>query len=133
MILERKTYQQGEGKPIGQRPTMAASRLVMEDFFQEYKKILEKATVRVMMMKVYVDDGRQVTTLMRKGMRYRQDMKEFMWDMEAQEEDEKLEKQGENKDEFMARICLPAMNDINVDLPSQQRWPQTSPTRGYPP
>ena len=27
-----------------------------------------------------------------------------------------LEKQGENRDEFMARLCLPVMNDINVDL-----------------
>ena len=28
-----RTYQQGAGGPIGQRPTMAASRLVMEEFF----------------------------------------------------------------------------------------------------
>ena len=111
-----RTYLQAEGGPIGQRPTMAASRLVMEDFFQEYKMILEKSTVKVMMMKVYVDDGRQVTTMLRKGMRYQPDLKEFRWDMESQEEDEKLQKQGEGKDEFMARLCLPAMNDINKDL-----------------
>ena len=88
MILERKTYQQGEGKPIGQRPTMAASRLVMEEFFEEYKMILTKAGATVTMMKVYVDDGKQISTLLRKGMRFNKDKEEFEWDMIAEEEDD---------------------------------------------
>ena len=110
-----KTYLQGEGGPIGQRPTMAASRLVMEEFFSEYRRVLEQAEVKIMLMKVYVDDGRQPTTLLRKGMRYDVENKEFRWDMLAEEED-KLEKSGEDRDSFMARLCLPLMNDINNDL-----------------
>ena len=111
-----KTYLQGEGGPIGQRPTMAASRLVMEEFFAEYRKVLEQAEVKIMLMKVYVDDGRQLTTLLRKGMRYDAESKQFRWDMMAEEEDKELEKKGEDKDSFMARLCLPLMNAINKDL-----------------
>ena len=65
-----ETYIQEEGGPIGQRPTMAASRLVVEDFFECYEEILKKAELRVTLMKVYVDDGRQATSLLRKGMRF---------------------------------------------------------------
>ena len=101
-----RTYIQGEGGPIGQRPTMAASRLVMEEFFHEYRRILEKAEVRIMMMKVYVDDGRQLTTLLRKGMRYNEEEKEFRWSMLAEEEDLELERQGEDRDSYMISMQI---------------------------
>ena len=111
-----KTYIQKEGGPIVQRPTMATTRLVMEELFTEYRRVLEKAEVKIMMMKVYVDDGRQLTTLLRKGMRYWEEEKEFRWDMKAEEEDKLMEEQGENKDNFMARLCLSSMNAVNKDL-----------------
>ena len=111
-----KTFLQKEGGPIGQRPTMAASRLVMEEFFLEYRRVLVKAGVKVMMVKVYVDDGRQLTTMLRKGLRYDRENNEYRWDMIAEEEDLLMEKQGESKDDFMARLCLPLMNAINDDL-----------------
>ena len=41
---------------------------------------------------------------------------EFVWNKEAEEEDIVREEQGENKDCFMAMLCLPAMNAINPDL-----------------
>ena len=111
-----KTFLQKEGGPIGQRPTMAASRIVMEEFFLEYRRVLVEAGVKVMLMKVYVDDGRQLTTMLRKGMRYDRELNEYRWDMTAEEEDRMLEMQGESKDSFMARLCLPLMNSINDDL-----------------
>ena len=43
---------------------MAALRLMMEEFFLEYRRVLVQAGAKVMMMKVYVDDGRQLTTLL---------------------------------------------------------------------
>ena len=64
-----ETHLQKEGGPIGQRPTMAASRLVVQDFMEEYKKILSKAGLDIPLLKVYVDDGRQVTSIMKKGNR----------------------------------------------------------------
>ena len=64
------TYLQSTGGPIGQRPTMAASRLIMTDFFLKYRNILVEAGLEVTLLKVYVDDGRQITSLLRPGMRY---------------------------------------------------------------
>ena len=40
-----KTYLQKKGGPIGQRPTMAASRLVMNDHLRSYKKIFLTAQI----------------------------------------------------------------------------------------
>ena len=107
---------QREGGPIGQRPTMAASRLVMQDFFEKYHNILVSSGLRTFLMKVYVDDGRQVSTTLRKGMRFSKNKGAFMWDREAEMEDIKLESEGECRNMFMARICLEAMNSINPDL-----------------
>ena len=67
-------------------------------------------------MKVYVDDGRQVSTLLRKGMRFNKEKMAFEWDIFAEEEDQMMEQAGENRDSFMARLCLPAMNAVNMDL-----------------
>ena len=111
-----ETRLQGKGGPIGQRPTMAASRIVIQDFFEDYHKILTKAGLEISLLKVYVDDGRQVTSLLRKGLRYSRDEKEFVWSKEAEEEDSEKEKEGEDRATFMARLCLPVMNDINPDL-----------------
>ena len=68
------------------------------------------------MLKVYVDDGRQINSKMKKGHRYDTEKEKFVWTREAQEEDERLERNGEKKDTYMARICLPLMNNISKDL-----------------
>ena len=65
---------------------------------------------------MYVDDGRQVTSLLAKGMRYARESRSFEWSKEAEDEDLEREKKGEGKGAFMARLCLPAMNDVNPDL-----------------
>ena len=90
---------QGEGGPIGQRPTMAASRLVMTDFFYKYNNILRKSGLKIFLMKVYVDDGRQVTSLLKRGMRYSREEEKFVWKQEAEQEDYEMEEKGEKKDE----------------------------------
>ena len=43
----------------------------------EYKEILTKAGARVTLLKVYVEDGRQISTLLRKGMRFKKDKNTF--------------------------------------------------------
>ena len=112
-----KTYLQKEGGPIGQRPTMAASRLVMNDFFWNYEKILETGKIEITLLKVYVDDERQASTVMKKGMRYDENSKKFSWSEEAEMEDIQKEKGGEDKNMFRARICQPAMNSVNKEGP----------------
>ena len=109
-------YLQKEGGPIGQRPTMAAARIVMNNFFKKYHEILKKANLKVTLLKVYVDDGRQVSTLLKRGMRFDEEREEFVWSREAEREDlERMEK-GEADDEYMARLCVVAMNHINKDI-----------------
>ena len=92
-----KTYMQREGGPIGQRPTMAASRLVMQDFFEKYHNILVSSGLRTFLMKVHVDDGRQVTSKLPKGMRYNEEEEKFTWNEESQEEDEERERERRRK------------------------------------
>ena len=61
-----KLYLQAGGGPIGQRPTMVASRIVMQDFMEDYRTKLTEAGLRTTLLKVYVDDARQVTTKLKK-------------------------------------------------------------------
>ena len=76
---------------------------------------MKNSGLKVFLLKVYVDDGRQVTTKLKKGMRYSRETSRFEWNEEAEEEDTKIEKTGEKKDEYMARVCLDALNAINDD------------------
>ena len=127
-----ETHLQQEGGPIGQRPTMAAARIVMNDFFEEYERILRGAKLQITLLKVYVDDGRQVTSLLDRGMRYNKETKEFTWTAEAEEEDREKEENGEDDDMFMARLCLPVMNSINEDLTFTAEVAGDFPTKKLP-
>ena len=48
-----------EGGPIGSRVTMAASRLVMQEWSEGYLDILERSGMRTDALKGYVYDGRR--------------------------------------------------------------------------
>ena len=111
-----KFYHQQSGGPIGVRATGAASTLVMEDWADMYKDILERAKVEVLMMAGYVDDGRQITTELEKGMEFNIETKAFEYSEEAEKIDDEMEKKGESKNQRMARLCVKAMNAINPDL-----------------
>ena len=63
----------------------------MQDFFEKYEEVLLKAGLLITLLKVYVDDGRQVTSLLDKGMRYDKEKREFVWSAEAEEEDRRKE------------------------------------------
>ena len=89
-----KCHLQNKGGPIGQRPTMAAARLVMIEYMENYRRKLVEGGLKVTMLKVYVDDGRQITSKMKKGHRYDTETEKFVWTREAQEEDERMEKNG---------------------------------------
>ena len=108
-----KSYQQQEGGPIGARVTMCAARMVMQHWARGYSNILQQAGLRLPLLSGYVDDGRQGSTVLRKGAKFDEDKKVFVID------DEQLKKDLENDEPDnvrMARICLPAMNSINKDL-----------------
>ena len=64
--------------PIGNRLTMACSRIIMQDWGKQYSRILEEANLLVTLFKIYVDDVRQVSTLLEKGMRYDPEKRKMM-------------------------------------------------------
>ena len=56
-------YHQSEGGPIGVRATGAAANLVMENWADLYRKILEDSGLIIHILAGYVDDGRQLTSV----------------------------------------------------------------------
>ena len=94
---------------------MAAARLVMQTWGEEYGEILRRSGLEVDFLNGYVDDNRQESTLLKKGMRFVEREKKFKITMEGLEEDRDIYIKI-NKNERMARLCLPAMHSINEDL-----------------
>ena len=68
------------------------------------------------MLSGYVDDGRQLTSSLPLGMRYSKEEKIFKYSEPAYFEDNNKINEGESNNERMARICLPAMTDVNKNL-----------------
>ena len=99
-------YLQMEGGPIGARITMAASRLVMQEWAEGYRDILDRSEVTTYSHDGYVDDARQNTDLMVRGARYNPERRRFTW-----REDWEKEDIGEDlPDEVrMGKICLVAI------------------------
>ena len=111
-----KTYLQSKGGPIGARITMACARLVMQDWGEKFTDILLHADLKLTLFKSYVDDGRLAGTVLKLGMRYCNIKKSFKYAASDEMIDKILEEGGETIDARMARVCLPAMEDINPDL-----------------
>jgi hypothetical protein len=111
-----KLYLQRSGGPIGARVTMAVARLVMNNMGRKYRLILEAGGLRSFLSSVYVDDSRQKTNNLAKGMRYDVGNNKFEITQEAIEEDNKKLQEGEPISRRMARICQPIMNSVNCDL-----------------
>ena len=109
-------YKQEEGGSIGDRWTGSAAELVMQDWADNYRKILENSGLEVDLLAGYVDDGRQGTTVLDKGMRFNEHEKIFQFSQEAEQEDRDLELKGEKINQRMARVCQEAMNSIKKYL-----------------
>ena len=108
-----QTFLQMAGGPIGARVTMAAARLVMQDWSEQYRQILNKADLNIRLFTGYVDDNRQGTSKLRKGTRFVKDENEFVHKKDWEDEDTEA---GENDTVRMSKECLKAMNSVNKDL-----------------
>ena len=96
---------------------MAAARIVMGDWGEKWRNIIEKAGVKLPQLDGYVDDVRHRSTCLRFGMRWSQDEEQFVWSQEAKDEDKMMKyEQQESTNARMARLCLPAINSVNKDL-----------------
>ena len=110
-------YKQSSGGPIGARCTMAAARIVMNDWSLKYRKMLTEAGLKIGLLSGYVDDVRQGSTLLKLGTRFNKIKMQFEWNEEAEAEDlARMKKDAESSSSRMARICRPAMDSINEDL-----------------
>ena len=106
-------YKQDYGGPIGARLTMAVSRLVMQSWYEEYRKILNVSNVRELLGGIYVDDGRAIVRKLELGTRFNEEKRKFITTKECKEIDELAEESRENLTE---REFRKMMNTINNDL-----------------
>ena len=72
-----KYFLQQKGAPIGARVTMCVSRIVMQDWRDEYERILEVSQVETLLKGLYVDDGRDLIKLLRLGTRFDKEAKAY--------------------------------------------------------
>ena len=112
-------YLQQAGGPIGMRLTMAASRLVMHDWAEQYQQKLMDAGLDILLLSFYVDDNRQATTPLPMGVRYETETGKFEYRDAWKIEDEDLSISGTER---MMRECIKAMNSINQDLTFTVEW-----------
>ena len=66
---------------------MATARIVMNDWGERWRNILETARIVIGMLDGYVDDVRQESTSFRMGTRWNEDDKKFILDEDAKKED----------------------------------------------
>ena len=126
-------YKQTSGEPIGARVTMAAARIVMDEWGERYKGMLETAKLEIGMLTGYVDDVRQGSTCLRMGTRFSAEEQRFIWNEDAKKEDLSRRKEmHESTNARMVRVCLPAINSINKDLEFTTEIPEEFPKSKLP-
>ena len=104
-------YIQMFGGPIGARLTMCLARIVLQEWREEFSKIIERSELEELLSKIYVDDNRSITKIVRPGLRFNVENKSFVYDEKWVREDEQLS----DKERTMREI-LKAMNCVNEDL-----------------
>ena len=77
-----EAYVQGFGGHIGARLTMAISRLIMQAWYEDFKKIIDASNIEELLSGIYVDDGREVLTKLQLGYRYNEEVRKFEWSLE---------------------------------------------------
>ena len=125
-------YHQKEGSSIGDRWSGAAAEVVMQDWANQYQKILENSGVSILLLAGYVDDGRQYTSSLPLGSRYNKETRKFEQNQQALIEDTRKKNSGESNNQRMARTCIEAMNSINPDLEFTVETPEDFPEEKLP-
>ena len=100
-----ETYLQGSGGPIGARLTMAMSRLVMQQWWDDFSKVMLNSNVKFRLKAIYVDDGRMIVQKLQKGTRYCSNLKRFIIKEDKVTEDNDLTREEVTEREFRAAMC----------------------------
>ena len=106
-------YLQGEGGPIGARLTMCVARLVLQDWYEGFKDILQKSSITEHLRGLYVDDGRNCVDILPLGTRFVRETACFEYKEVWKQEDEELNL---NRRDLSEKEIREAMNSINPDL-----------------
>ena len=104
---------QTDGGPIGARLTMCVARLVLQDWYDKFRVILEESGIKEHLRGLYVDDGRKVTDILALGTRFNEKEGKFESNEDFLKED--VESCITRKD-LTEREVRKAMNSINKDL-----------------
>ena len=109
-----KIYLQQSGGPIGARITMAASRLRMYDWGEKYSMILWRSSIYMYLSpKNYVDDVRQATDHIKRGVHYDKEVDTMVYKEEWKIEDDENDFSDLKR---MGLACMEAMNSVAEDL-----------------
>ena len=68
-----ENFRQSSGGPIGARLTMCIARLVMQDWWEKFEQILKDSSLEQFLNAIYVDDGRLIVQLLKRGYRFNKD------------------------------------------------------------
>ena len=71
-------YTQVFGGPIGARLTMCAARIVMQQWREEYRELLDKSNLKEKFSRIYVDDNRTLMEILKPGVRFVEEEKRFL-------------------------------------------------------
>ena len=82
-----ENYLQTDSGPIGLRITMAVARLVMGEWGQRMRNILNEADIKIFLEGIYVDDARYVTSRVPDGVRWSHGENKFIFQEEWRKED----------------------------------------------
>ena len=88
----------------------------MQHWARNYSEILLKAGLRIPLFTGYVDDGRQGSTVLRRGMSFNKQSMSFEFSDQQLQIDNEAREPDNVRMARMARRCLPAMNAINKNL-----------------
>ena len=86
----------------------------MQTWAEEYRNVLTRSGVEVLLLAGYVDDGRQGTTSVPMGTRYDKQENKLKYNIEAAIVDQEKKLEGDSINQ--RRVCLDIMNSNNQDL-----------------
>ena len=111
-------FLQSQGGPIGARLTMCIARLIMQDWWTSFYEILKDANIEVYMRAIYVDDGRLIVEILKKGVYFDENLGKFVENPENSDPIDHIEADldlAENMERTINEIRK-AMNYISKDL-----------------
>ena len=101
---------QTDAGPIGLRVTMAVARLVMGEWGEQMRSLLNDAGINILLEVLFVDDGRFLTTPIPDGVRWSQLHKKFVFQDEWHNKDNEL-LPADRRKKTSVELCK-AMNSI---------------------